>query len=530
MVEETIQLPGRSEQLPAGRDGGPGDLTPELIATDWWSDAMVADAGIPVEDVPFVTVGGGIGSFVTVDYLRIYGVPTSSIRVLTSQHTPWESYEYLTRVSQIPRPERIRSDSASSPDNIWGFPSYAIREALSAKGLRGFLSPLWQVLVEPIFRDYYTPRAGQVFAGLQREHDRISYDEMVTFGQVRMIRRRRGGGYFTILTPPAGQDGAQPTRRVAYRSRYVHVAVGYPGLKFLPDLQEYRSRYRDFRTVVNAYEAHEHIYEQLKRKTGTVLVRGGGIVASRVLQRLIDDRDALGLQTRVVHLFRTYITGSHGPNIFMRRKGGDGWAYQGFNYPKSVWGGQLKAKIRKLEGEQRAEAYKLMGGTNTPVRRLWQSQLKRGRREGWYTTMVGEIDSVERVSGDRVQPRIKTAQGLVELDVDFLIDCTGLEADVREHRVLADLLDHGGAGRNPIGRLDVDRNFELRGTRSENGMMFASGSATLGGYFPGVDTFLGLQIAAQEIADELAKQGFCRRLRVGRSVVQWLRWARNRKP
>ena len=37
---------------------------------------MVAAAGIPVTDVPFVSVGGGIGSFVTVDYLRIAGVPT----------------------------------------------------------------------------------------------------------------------------------------------------------------------------------------------------------------------------------------------------------------------------------------------------------------------------------------------------------------------------------------------------------------------------------------------------------------------
>ena len=64
----------------------------------------------------------------------------------------------------------------------------------------------------------------------------------------------------------------------------------------------------------------------------------------------------------------------------MRRKGGDGWAYQGFNYPKSVWGGQLKAKIRNLEGEERAEAYKLMGGTNTPIRKLWQAQLQAGSR------------------------------------------------------------------------------------------------------------------------------------------------------
>ncbi|MFN2496569.1 MAG: hypothetical protein ABR608_11780 [Pseudonocardiaceae bacterium] len=527
MVDQTVQAPGRGDQPAAYRNLSSGDLTLALITTDWWSDEMLAEAGIPVVDAPFVTVGGGIGSFVTVDYLRICGMPAGSIRVLTSQHTPWDSYEYLTRVSQIPRAERIRSDSASCPDNIWGFPSYAIREAFSARKARGFFAPLWQVLVEPIFHDYYTPQAGQVFAGLRREHDRISYHETVARGQVRMIRRRLGGGYFTILTPA---DGATSTRRVAYRSRYVHVAVGYPGLKFLSDLQEYRSKYRDFRKVVNAYEPHEHVYEQLKGRPGTVLLRGSGIVASRVLQRLIDDRDSFGLQTRIVHLFRTYVTGAHGPSVFMRRKGGDGWAYQGFNYPKSVWGGQLKAKMRKLEGAQRAEAYKLMGGTNTPVRRLWQRQLRRGRREGWYSTLVGEIDSIKPAPGDQVRPRVKAPQGPVELGVDFVIDCTGLEADIREHRVLADLLDHGGAGRNPIGRLDVERNFELRGTRSEPGMLFASGSATLGGYFPGVDTFLGLQIAAQEIADELARQGFCRRLWVGRSITQWWRWVRNRTP
>ena len=38
--------------------------------------------------------------------------------------------------------------------------------------------------------------------------------------------------------------------------------------------------------------------------------------------------------------------------------------------------------------------------------------------------------------------------------------------------------------------------------------MYASGATTLGGYFPGVDTFLGLQVAAQEITDDLAKHGF----------------------
>lgn len=74
-------------------------------------------------DVPFVTIGSGIGSFVTYDALRIYGVPAASMAVLGPQQVPWSSYEYRTRVSQIPRGERLRSDSSSTPDNMWGFPS-----------------------------------------------------------------------------------------------------------------------------------------------------------------------------------------------------------------------------------------------------------------------------------------------------------------------------------------------------------------------------------------------------------------------
>ncbi len=528
-MSETITGPHQIGILTADPETEPpglGDLTDKLISTDFWSDQMVTEAGIPIRDVEFVSVGGGIGSFVTVDYLRICGVAPERIRVLTQLDYPWQTYEYLTRVSQIPIEERLRSDSASRPDCIWGFPSYAFSEAFRAKNLRDFIAPLFQVLVEPIFTDYYTPRAGLVFQMLRREAERISYDQVVAHGLVRMVRRRLGGGYFTILTPPAGTES---TKRIAYRSRFVHIAVGYPGLKFLPDLQAYRQRYNDYQRVVNAYEPHESVYQDLQHRSGTVVLRGGGIVASRILQRLIDDRDRHGAQTKIIHLLRTYISGSHGPSIFMRRRGGDGWAYQGFNYPKAVWGGQLKSRMRRLEGEQRAELYRVIGGTNTPRRKLWQKQLARGRKEGWYETLVGEVDSVIPREPQGTVTMIKAKVGLVEVQADYIIDATGLEADVAEHRLLADLLEHGGAGRNPVGRLDVERSFEVRGTRNEVGRMYASGASTLGGYFPGVDTFLGLQIAAQEIVDDLVGLGFAKPLGPVNSTRQWLRWARNQK-
>jgi hypothetical protein len=444
------------------------------------------------------------------------------MRVLSNIEFPWKTYEYLTRVSQIPRGERIRSDSASRPDNIWGFPSYALAEAVRDKSLK----PLWQVLVEPIWADYYTPKAGQVFAGLEREAKRIGFREMLVTGQVRMVRRRQSGGYFTILTPP---PGTEPTRRVAYRSQFVHVAVGYPGLRFLPELQAFRTQHQDFHHVVSAYEDHEHVYALARTKHLVVMLRGGGIVASRVLQRLMDDRERFGLSTEIVHLFRTYVSGSHGPNAWNRRKGGNGFAYQGFNYPKSVWGGQLKSRMRKLEGDDRATEYKLMGGTSTPYRRRWQAQMREGRTGGWYRAIAGTVEEM-RLENGMIASRVMISGGPVEVAADFVIDCTGLEADIAEHRLLADLLEHSGAGRNPLGRLNVERDFELRGAASGPGVIYASGATTLGGYFPGVDTFLGLQIAAQEITDDLARRGFCRHIGPVRSTSQWLRWVFSRQP
>ena len=498
-----------------------GDLTAELMQTSVWSDEQVARAGIPVVDAPFVTVGGGMGSFVMVDLLRIAGVPTDQIRVLSNIEHPWQTYEYLTRCSQIPRRERIRSDSSGCPDNIWAFPSYAVREAWNDKTI----APLVSVATEPVFADYWTPRAGQVFAALAREATRINYNDMAVLGQTRMVRRRRDGGYFTIHTPPAGTTG---TRRVAYRSWYVHLAVGYPGLQFLPDLQQYRERHGDTTRVVNAYEPHEHVYEQLMREPGTVVVRGGGIVASRVLQRLMDDRLLRGAQTRIDHLFRTYVSGKHSRSGLARRRGSGGFAYSGFNWPKAAWGGQLKEQFERLEGADRAALYKQLGGAHTPYRRSWQQQKARGMDEGWYRTFQGVVTNVEPSARGGVVTDVRTDGGdRFALEADFVIDCTGLEGDIREHRVLGDLLDHSGAGRNPLGRLDVERSFEVRGTAAGAGRMYASGSATLGGYYAGVDTFLGLQYSALAITDDLAALGFCRRIGVARSVSQWWRWARN---
>ncbi len=520
--------PGDEAQTRAWGAEAAGDLTPALIDGSVWDDEMVAGAGIPVRDVPFVTVGGGLGSFALVDYLRIGGVAPDDIAVLGVNERPWETYEYLAHNSQIPDSERLRSDSSSVMDNIWGFPSYAVREAFSARTLKGFLAPLWTVATEPILTDYYTPKAGQVYESVLRECDRIGWGGMLHNGQVRMVRHRAGGGYFVILTPPAGST---PTKRVAFRCTHAHIAVGYPGVKFLPDLQAYREQHRDFSRVVNAYEPHDHVYEELLAKPGTVIVRGSGIVASRILQRLLDDRERNGAETTVWHLFRNFVDRPQGDSVFFRRPGGGGFAYQAFNFPKAAWGGQTRAKLIGLDPDDRPDFLRATGGTNTAPRKSWKQQLERGKAGGWYRAHVGSVDEVTPAADNLTSTRIRSNDGsILEIAANFIIDATGLEAGVREHRLLADLLDHAGAETNPVGRLNATPQFALAGTESPPGRMYASGSITMGSYYAGVDSFLGLQYAALQIADDLARNGFGKRIRRLRSIRQWWKWARNKSP
>ncbi len=484
---------------------------------------MLGAEGIPIVDSPFVTVGGGLGSLAMADVLRIAGVPASDIAVLTDIARPDESYRHVASNSQISDGERLRSDSGSVMDNIWAFPSYAIREAVSDRTPK----PVWQSLTEPLLSEYFTPRSGQVYASVGREADRIGWEAMRVGGHVRMVRRRLGGGYFALLTPPAG---SAPTRRVAYRARYVHVAVGYAGHKFLPDLQKYRDTYQDLRRVVHAYEQHGHVYEEAERRPVTVLVRGSGIVASRVLQRLIDDRDATGARTKIVQLFRNYVDGPQGERATFRRPGGNGFAFQAFNLPKAAWGGQVREQIAGLEGKERADLVDHLGGTSTVPRRAWRAQLARGSREGFYEQRVGRVSSVApSVDGRSVVTTVALSDGSEEtIEADFVIDAAGLEADLTEHRLMADLIEHSGVRTNQRGRLDVEPTFEVRGGRNEPGRLYASGSMALGGHYAAVDSFLGLQYAALRIADDLAAQGHCARIGVRRSIAQWLRWVRNR--
>ena len=496
------------------------------------STQALSQLDIPVEETTYLSIGGGLGSFSWVDHLVIHGADPSEIVSIGFEQHPHGRYKRLCHNSQIPDNERLRSDSGSTPDNIWGWPGYAVREIWQdlRRGKIGHAAYLaWQIFTEPVFAEPYTPKAEDVYRSIEREAKRIGWDKIWRFGRVRAIRQTDDGRYAIAYS----QSNAHQRVHKIMITDYLHLAVGYSGFRFLPDLQAYREQTKDFKSVVNAYEDHNHVYEQLRRQGGTVIIRGRGIVASRIIQRLYEER-LNNSNIAVLHLMRSpKPTGSHYERA--RRLTEHHFEHQPYNFPKACFGGDLRAFLAKLSEEERKEMIAVWGGTTTAKRHDWQTIIEAGLNEGWYQIRFGRVDQVKRDKNGKLLAVIQgqtLPQEESRLQADFIIDATGLDADLENNPLLRDLLSTYEIKKNTLERLRVSDSFELVNLRNGPGRVYASGAMTLGGPFAPVDSFVGLQYAAQLSVNALARQNApkIQPLATMRSVKQWLRWARGVQP
>ena len=488
---------------------------------------------IDVETTTYLTVGGGIGSFSWVDHLLISGAKREDVVVIGFEAKPYGRYERLCHNSQIPGYERLRSNSDSCPDNIWGWPGYAVREMWDDVKHGRLIHAAkigWQIFNEP-YAPTYTPKAEAVYASIDREAERIGWQTMWRQGRVRTIRKTDDGRYAIACST---LNEADEQRHKIIVCNYLHIAIGYPGVRFLPDLQAYRLTTGDNQRVVNAYETHEHIYEQLKEKGGTVLVRGRGIVASRIIQRLVEIRGEFEIPIGILHLMRTPLPEGHRYQG-AQREVNNHWELQPFNWPKAAWGGPLRELLAEAETKTREALLDRWGGTTTADRPDWREMIERGLREGWYEIQFGKVQSVMLDISGEIVTYLSThgaAQRTTVLRTDYVIDATGLDSTIDNSPLLHDLVTHYDLPRNPKGRLAVTVAFELEGMQQANGRVYASGVSTLGGPYAPVDSFLGLQYAALRSVDNLTAQKALglRRVNGLRSLSQWLRWALGIQP
>ncbi len=531
---------------------------PEFRHAFQLSQQTLNDIGLPVSEIDYVTIGAGLGSFMWVDVLRICGVKPNQIIALGLESQPYGRYQRLCENSQIPPHERLRSNSDSCPDNLWGWPSYAWREAwtvLQKKQWKMALKLLWQVFAEPTFAPTYTPRSQDVFTAIDREAQRISWDKIYQYGRVRGIRKTNDGRYAIAYS----RSSAQQREHGFLIAQYIHIATGYPAIQFLPDLQAYRDKTKDFKSVVNAYENHQHVYEHLEKKGGIVVLRGRGIVASRILQRLYQARK-YNSAIEIVHLMRSRSVpsgvspkaeGHHSGST--QRRVENHFEFQPFNWPKACWGGELKQRLQQASLKQRLQLLESWGGTTTADRQDWRDIVNLGLQQGWYRIIFGTVEAVEPHPHRHTLTLIREhgIDAQLRLSADFIIDATGLDADVEASPLLKDLVTHYNLPLNSLGRLSIQSDFELAEMRSSTtslssggksnsegdppeirGRMYGAGAITLGGCYAPVDSFLGLQYAALQSVRSLIRVQApgLRPLGIYRSTRQWLKWVRNHSP
>lgn len=491
----------------------------------------VRHSGIPTAETTYLALGGGLGSFAWADYLRVCGADTGQITVIGSDPVPYARFRRLCLASQIADWERIRSDSSARPDNLWGWPGYALQEIVSLLGQGRWLAAArigWQIFGEPTLAYTYAPTAESVYAAIEREMKRIGWREMIQTGEICAVRQTDDGRYIVVFLP---SDARTPRFVVA---RYLHLALGYPGIYLTPEAQCYRRTYRDRLRVVQAYEEHEHVYRQLQRLGGTVVLRGRGVVASRVLQRLDEVRGRSGRPVQVVHLLRSAVNektvyGRASRQLHYHRQ------VQPFNWPKATFGGELRNVMERAAPEERRELAALWGGTTTSDRPDWLEVAERGEREGWYSFVFGTVGEIRPNGRDRLILKLRNegaGEGNGRLVADFVFDCTGLNTAAAGNPVLADLMGRYGVGQNGAGGWLVSPDFEVKGLRNGYGQVFAAGVTAAGNAFAPVDSFLGLQYAAQRAVNALIEEKApgLRALTPLESLEQWWRWVNGRDP
>lgn len=493
----------------------------------------IKKSGVAVDEITYLGIGGGLANYTWADHLVIFGANPNDIMTIGFEPKPYGRYRRLCVNSQIPDHERLRSDSGSTPDNIWGWPGYAIREMWTdlLRGRLGHVAKiLWQIFTEPVLSETYAPIAGRLYESIDREATRIGWDQMWRYGRVKAIRKTDDGRYVVAYSQTT--RGHAPIHKFVI-GQFVQLGVGYPGIKLLPDLKEYRERTEDFKQVVNAYEEHEHMYKDLEKNGGTVLIRGRGIVASRIIQRIYELRKK-NPNIMMINVLRTPQVKGH---RFQRaqRIVKNHWELQPMVFPRAAISGRLRMMLEEANEETRKQYMNDWGGTTTQDRRDWMGIISQGLKEGWYQIQFGNVTRVDRTPDGQIVSTLQVLgqKGQSQLVTDYVMDATGLNAEIDDNPMLRDLLGMYDLSKNVVkGRLHINKFFEVAGMENGKGRIFAAGAMALGGPFAAVDSFIGMQFVAQRSIEQLIRLRApgLKPLTPWRSVAQFIKWARGVQP
>jgi len=535
--------------LPSG-DLGPRDLE---------------EAGFATREVRLCSVGGGLGSFALVDLLRIRGMASKEITVIGPEPRPWASFKELLLRSGANEEDRLRSDSATRIDNPWGFPSYAMEEALRSK--RPW--PVIAAIGEPFLGEPYAPKGSQVFEGIDRECTRIQWSEMLSLGLASGVRRRQGGGWWVL------QRGLWGNQDLAIGCQILHLALGHA----TPDQDGSCGMTNAFGRVVNVYGTpHWRALVRTPSRCNTVVVVGRGMTAMQVIQYAIH---APGHSNHVIHLVRNEEDDatSDFPNVrgvseqgLARREGISGregirpdhdtlgrlcndrvhgpvrwgpWRLRPYAAARNAFGGTLHTQLLHAGSQERPVLQDWLRRASSPAKKAWLASLEHARKAGRYEVLYGGLDSLEPSAG-AVRVIARGQDGTLRTrKADLVMLCTGLappweamelfgqSESCRCDSGLPPLDEHFSVSGESLTMREEDRYIStgtLDGQILRDFPVYISGPLAARGPAGPVDSFWGLLWAAWCIGEDLTRRGLLPAFGPLRSIRAWWRWLHGCEP
>ena len=425
-------------------------------------------------DALIAVVGDGFGSLIVHSTAIYLGFSHDDVAVFGPSDNPVGTYQqYAHNLGQTV----LRSESESHFLPADG-PTFAQLDAWSHRSL----APLARSISRR-----YNPGVPEILTEAQVVEQRLRWDAARVPVRVGWLQRESGPPpHFVLYDEEANLIG---------RAKHVMLALGHGPLSFPPPLARARQDPRLADRVVQAYEPKRYA------PGGRYIVIGTGIAS------INEWANALDAGAKVIALRRNPTPDE-----------------QDLNVPRCLFEALGIDVFQGLSFEQRIEFLGTALRGTSPRRRSWQERIERGRREGRFEELVGEVDSVEAgVAGLRV--RVVSAHGADpgELDVTGVVAGTGFNKSVLTLPLVRRLVSFYGI---PVegGRIRLDTNCGVAPLDHPDSRLCMMG-LNANNVIPHGDTIAGLKYVGRRFvadcarAERLRKRRFHSRLAMQLSLA-----------
>jgi hypothetical protein len=411
-------------------------------------------------DSTIAVVGDGFGSLIVYSTAIYLGFRPEEITIYGPSDNPVGTYQqFAYNLGQTVL--RSESESHFLPAD---WPTFAQLDAYSRLSFK----PLARSI-----RRKYNPGVPEILAEAGVVGRRLGWDGSRVPTRVGWVQREEGPAHFVLYDEEANFIG---------RARHVMLALGHGPLQFPPALAAAKEEDPELDArIVQAYAPKQYHPE------GRYIVIGTGIAS------INEWANALDTGAKVVALRR-----NPSPDD------------QDLNVPRCLFEALGIDIFQGLSFEDRVQFLgKVLRGT-APRRRGWLERIERGRADGRFAELVGEIDAVERgPAGLRAHVMSRHGEDPGWLDVTGIVAGTGFVKSALALPLLRRLVEHYDI---PVveGRVRLRTNCGVPGLDREESRLCMMG-LTANSVIPHGDTIAGLKYIGRRFVADCARAERLRR-------------------